>query len=79
MKLVVEDGTLRAHVSNPGWPFVTSFEHVSGEHFLARTTKTYVDLIEVAAADFSVNAQGKAEKLRVQYEPEAEMIEFVRV
>ena len=78
MNLVIRDGNLRADLSNRPWPFVTDFEHVSGEHFLARTSKFAIDLDEVVAAEFSVNAQGKAEKLRVRFEEGAEMIEFAR-
>jgi hypothetical protein len=77
MNLVIEGGALRADVSNP-WPFATDFEHVSGEHFLAHISKAYVDLDEVAAAEFDINAQGKVNKLRLQFEEGAEMIEFVR-
>ena len=78
MSLVIRNDALCADVSNRPWPFVTNFEHVSGEYFLARTSKFATDLDEVVGAEFRVNAQGKTEKLRVRFEEGADPIEFTR-
>ena len=76
--LVVKDGALYADVSDRPWPFALHFEHVAGEHFIVRTSQVDNISDKPIKAEFSVDARGKAEQLRLGFEEETDMIEFAR-
>jgi len=79
--LEVKDGKLWADCSDRTFGFVLSFDHVSGDTFVAEIRDVLDDTKRNVGAEFQLGALGEVESLGVEFveEMKAEMIWFTKV